>query len=155
MFVSYALNHNDEVYQMWNPNSSRIHVSRDVTCLRRMFYKKKVEDNEISVGITTEARKSDVPKASGDELPSPDDNNDNDISDAEAAGMADEIARIIFQYPGVSGIWFLASSVPSPDPYEYARLFHAQFGQHRLPNLSISIAAHRLYPLQRDPLQVR
>eukprot|EP00957_Ditylum_brightwellii_P106361 8114040-Ditylum_brightwellii.AAC.1 len=43
-----------------------------------MFYEKKVEDNEINVGITTEARESDVPKASGDELPSPDDNNDNE-----------------------------------------------------------------------------
>eukprot|EP00957_Ditylum_brightwellii_P130606 9963464-Ditylum_brightwellii.AAC.1 len=65
MFVGHALNHADGTYRI------------DVTWLRRTFYEKKVEDNKISVRITTEARESDVSKASGDEFPSPDDNNDD------------------------------------------------------------------------------
>ena len=38
MFVGYALNHEGNVYRMWDPSTRRIHVSRDIIWLERMFF---------------------------------------------------------------------------------------------------------------------
>ena len=38
MFVGYAINHDSAVYRMWNEETNRVIVSRDVIWLRRMFY---------------------------------------------------------------------------------------------------------------------
>ena len=54
MFVGYAVNHADGVYRMWNPNTGLLLVSRDVTWLKRMFYRRQPTLPEISVGIENE-----------------------------------------------------------------------------------------------------
>ena len=38
IFVGYAKNHAGAVYEMWNPSTSAVHITRDVTWLNRMFY---------------------------------------------------------------------------------------------------------------------
>jgi hypothetical protein len=40
MMVGYALNHPGDTYRMWDPKTKRVHLTRDVTWLRRMFYPK-------------------------------------------------------------------------------------------------------------------
>ena len=47
MFWGYAEIHNDGFYQMWNDTTNGIHVSRDVFWLKRMFFAKKEEEEEI------------------------------------------------------------------------------------------------------------
>ena len=38
MFVGYAMNHDGDVYRMWNPETVRVMISRDVIWLKRMFF---------------------------------------------------------------------------------------------------------------------
>jgi hypothetical protein len=38
IMVDYSSNHTGDVYEMWNPTTNRIHTTRDVIWLRRMFY---------------------------------------------------------------------------------------------------------------------
>eukprot|EP00957_Ditylum_brightwellii_P137368 10473021-Ditylum_brightwellii.AAC.1 len=78
MFVGYATNHADGVYIMWNSTTNRVHVSQDITWLKQVFYEKKVEEPEISIVITPEARESGVPDNSKNELHPPADNNEDD-----------------------------------------------------------------------------
>ena len=40
LFVGYALGHATGVYRMWNPNTNRVLETRDVTWLKRMYYRK-------------------------------------------------------------------------------------------------------------------
>ena len=47
MFVGYAPAHSEAVYRMWDPNSNRVHVTRDVIWLNRMYFQVKEEEEEI------------------------------------------------------------------------------------------------------------
>eukprot|EP00957_Ditylum_brightwellii_P139751 10649808-Ditylum_brightwellii.AAC.1 len=68
MFGGYTLNHACGVYRMWNPSSTQIYISRDVTWLKRMYLQRKQPDAEISVGVNTEAREREaLENTSGDE----------------------------------------------------------------------------------------
>lgn len=40
MMVGYAPHHDGDCYMMWDPHTQRIHESRDITWLKRMFYQK-------------------------------------------------------------------------------------------------------------------
>jgi len=40
MFIGYATDHDGDCYRMWNPKTNRVHETRDVVWLRRMFYEK-------------------------------------------------------------------------------------------------------------------
>ena len=44
MFVGYSSGHDGDCYDMWDPSTRRIHQSRDVTWLKRMFYLKPAGD---------------------------------------------------------------------------------------------------------------
>jgi hypothetical protein len=39
MFVGYPESHAKDTYQMWDPRSQCVHVTRDITWLNRMFFK--------------------------------------------------------------------------------------------------------------------
>jgi hypothetical protein len=47
MFIGYADDH--EVYHMWNPKTERVHITRDVICMKQMMFTKGVEDPIIEV----------------------------------------------------------------------------------------------------------
>jgi hypothetical protein len=49
MFVSYAKDHEGDCYQMWDPKTKRVHVTRDIIWLRRMFYTKAVPEAELAI----------------------------------------------------------------------------------------------------------
>ena len=51
MMVGYAWNHPGDTYRMWDPRTKRIHITRDVIWLRRMFY---TMDNKKTTEITDE-----------------------------------------------------------------------------------------------------
>jgi hypothetical protein len=42
MFVGYAEDHSSDCYRMWDPKTNRVHVTRDIIWLRRMFFIKTV-----------------------------------------------------------------------------------------------------------------
>ena len=60
MFVGYAPNHADGVYRMWNPNTGRVHVSRDIVWLKRMYYQRQPTAIEITTGVESGVRESMV-----------------------------------------------------------------------------------------------
>ena len=47
MFVGYALNHPGDCYRMWNPETNRVHETRDVIWMKRMFFPKTSRVYEI------------------------------------------------------------------------------------------------------------
>jgi hypothetical protein len=49
MFVGYALDHEGDCYQMWDPNTSRVHESRDITWLRRMFFQHQLPAEDMAL----------------------------------------------------------------------------------------------------------
>ena len=54
MMVGYALQHTGDTYRMWDPNTNRIHTTRDIIWLKRMFYPKIIRP-EVSTGVDNEA----------------------------------------------------------------------------------------------------
>ena len=44
MFVGYPHNHASDTFQMWDPRSKRVHITRDVIRLNKMFFP-KLQDN--------------------------------------------------------------------------------------------------------------
>eukprot|EP00957_Ditylum_brightwellii_P152206 11587755-Ditylum_brightwellii.AAC.1 len=62
MMVGYTTSHSDGLYRMWNPNTNRILISRDVTWLKRMYFKHQKPELELSVNgeeISSEVRERD------------------------------------------------------------------------------------------------
>ena len=55
MMVGYCLQHDTGVYRMWDPNTNRIHVTRDIIWLQRMFFTETLSDEEIKT-LNTEDR---------------------------------------------------------------------------------------------------
>ena len=52
MFVGYAINHDSRVYRMWNRETNRIIISRDVIWLKRMFFERPVPIADVIVAPT-------------------------------------------------------------------------------------------------------
>jgi len=51
MFIGYATNSGGDVYQMWNPITNRVHNTRDVIWLKRMYFKPQDDANEDEVDV--------------------------------------------------------------------------------------------------------
>jgi hypothetical protein len=49
MFVAYAKDHEGGCYQIWDPKTKRVHETRDIIWLRRMFYTKAVTEAELAI----------------------------------------------------------------------------------------------------------
>lgn len=49
MFIGYAMHHDGDCYKMWNPVTSRVHTTRDIIWLHRMFYVKDIGQNIATV----------------------------------------------------------------------------------------------------------
>jgi hypothetical protein len=70
MMVDYALDHEGDVYEMWDPTTNLIHTTRDVIWLRQMFYK---QTQHISPDQTKHQRSADIPMPSCHNHPEQDD----------------------------------------------------------------------------------
>jgi len=57
MFIGYSLNHAGDTYRMWDPDSKRVHLSRDIVWLNKMFFKKLTgwitTDTEVTKNLNT------------------------------------------------------------------------------------------------------
>ena len=42
MLVGYVLDHDRDIYRMWNPNTNRVPINRDVIWLRSMYFEPSV-----------------------------------------------------------------------------------------------------------------
>ena len=49
IFVGYAVNHPEGCYQMYDPATHRVHQSRNVVWLHRMFYEKRNKNAELNI----------------------------------------------------------------------------------------------------------
>jgi len=77
MMVGYDLQHTGNTYHMWDPQTNRIHTSRDIIWLKRMFFPKIVQP-EVSVGANETGEGLDVTvESSGEGVESEDDSSDN------------------------------------------------------------------------------
>lgn len=45
MFVGYSLEHSGDCYRMWDPKMGRIHISRDISWLDKMYFSKQHDHN--------------------------------------------------------------------------------------------------------------
>ena len=48
VFVGNDTNYGDDVYRMWNPDTNRIHITRDIIWLKRMFYQDKLTTGMVA-----------------------------------------------------------------------------------------------------------
>ena len=51
MFVGCALNHKPDVYRMWDPFTNRVHTSRDVIWLKKMFFGSNMDNGEATADV--------------------------------------------------------------------------------------------------------
>ena len=54
MFVGYAMSHAADVYLMWDPYMMRVHTSRDVVWLNRMYYDHEKIEEMVIDGLAVE-----------------------------------------------------------------------------------------------------
>ena len=68
MMVGYADNHTGDCYRMYNDATRRVHISRDVRWLDRMFFSKEGNVNLESDDTEENASNNDVDSVSEDEI---------------------------------------------------------------------------------------
>ena len=49
MMVGYALNHAGDTYRMWDMKTNRVHETRDVIWLKRMYFEKEEEAQDVVI----------------------------------------------------------------------------------------------------------
>ena len=60
MFVGYATDHAGDCYRMWDPTTGRVHLTRDIRWLKRMFFTKKLTRNDTVDDLHIEQLKTDT-----------------------------------------------------------------------------------------------
>ena len=91
MLVGYALNHDSGVYRLWNEETDRVIVSRDVIWLKRMYYEKKADNPEMIVAPTftnevwegEEDENEDILEPPIDESEEPEDESDTESQETD------------------------------------------------------------------------
>ena len=98
MFVGYAKDHAGDVYRMWDPDTNRIHETRDIIWLRRMYFEKPKPTYEVIAPIEYNANDLNSDKEAGDNfgVREGDDENDEtsvivDMDQAEEAEEKEEV----------------------------------------------------------------
>jgi hypothetical protein len=49
MFVGYAIDHDGDCYRMWDPKTRRVHESRDIIWLHRVFFQEKLPASDLGI----------------------------------------------------------------------------------------------------------
>ena len=96
MLVGYALNHDGNVYPMWNPSTNRVLISRDIIWLKRMYFEPKVIpaievqptiDTDLKISADDEDDQDTVVETNKEKV---DKNNANDNSVVEESSSSNE-----------------------------------------------------------------
>ena len=77
MFVCYMDDHDGDVYGMWNPNTGRVTVTRDIIWLQRMYFNEEDTGEDF---VEMEAEPDANTKTEDEE------NNDSSVSSADSDG---------------------------------------------------------------------
>jgi hypothetical protein len=103
MFVGYAIDHDGDCHRMWDPKTRRVHKSRDIIWLYKMFFQEKLPASDLGIepinyDITgMEAREgNDL-----EEDTSSDEEEEKDDDDDDGAGAA-PIRAAIVEEPAVT-----------------------------------------------------
>ena len=85
MMVGYALNHKPDVYRMWDEDTNRVHTTRDVIWLKRMFFAHTTYNPETATHVdeSMEAGEDNGKEAS------------NTLTDAKDADEKDEKIHVL------------------------------------------------------------
>jgi hypothetical protein len=87
MFVGYSLDYTADCYEMWDPATSRVHQTRDVIWLNRMYYNRVEPTNNMVVEPDMEpviVYHTHIPEANG---PGEGDNHQEEVIDEFAISM--------------------------------------------------------------------
>jgi hypothetical protein len=49
IFIGYTIDHTQDTYWMWDPTTSRVHETRDVIWMKRMFYGQETFTNNVAI----------------------------------------------------------------------------------------------------------
>jgi hypothetical protein len=80
MFIGYADHHDGDCYRMWDPRTQRVHVTRDVIWLKRMFFEKPIERHDIVVEpVQMDFEEADMPAEEAGEGNGEDDHNEGEV----------------------------------------------------------------------------
>lgn len=114
MFIGYPKEHTGDTYMMWNPTTGRVHITRDVTWLRRMFFSSQAinaevmtQDDAVPALPTGESGVDDSIYVPQDDVESSDDAKDSDHEDSDGdedndmpssadSDSADEARKVTF-----------------------------------------------------------
>eukprot|EP00979_Chaetoceros_neogracilis_P016303 scaffold7674_cov267-Chaetoceros_neogracile.AAC.1 len=67
MFVGYNDKAGDDVHRMWNPETNRVHNTRDIVWMKRLFYDKVVDDSNYYDDDIEDGREEDNESVDGDD----------------------------------------------------------------------------------------
>jgi hypothetical protein len=94
MFVGNAENHKGGVYRMWNPQTRKEHVTRDVIILKLMLFQTTVEEisivHTLTQDETIDAGESDVTAEKAVEIESSGGDDSDERSNSSLDGESDE-----------------------------------------------------------------
>jgi hypothetical protein len=82
MFVGYPKSHASDTYRMWDPRSQRVHTTRDVTWLKKMYFSKVGPTNDVEYIQTYQEE-------------SVDDNYENDSDKEDSNSVSDDNDNLI------------------------------------------------------------
>eukprot|EP01082_Thalassiosira_pseudonana_P000277 g29.t1 g29 contig1:64548-67487(+) len=100
MFVGYAADRESDSFRMWDSDTNRVVVTRDVIFLKRMFFERPVHESTYLMDEMSEETRTNVRKEasegidgdSDDEDGTPPDDRDSDEDESEAGRVDDDDA---------------------------------------------------------------
>ena len=84
MFVHYMDDHNGDVYGMWNPNTGRVTVTRDIIWLQRMYFSKDTTEEDLDVIVEPEEK--EMSSADANTKTEDEESDDSSVSLADSDG---------------------------------------------------------------------
>ena len=94
MSIGYALDHEGDCYHMWNPKTNRVHETRCVVWLKRMFYETVEGDQLASPTLKIDADNDEpdieIRESGGDETVKDDDNEEDEQQEQEEQNESEE-----------------------------------------------------------------
>jgi hypothetical protein len=89
MFVGYSTTHAGNTYRMWDPRSRRVHITRDILWLNKMFFNQS--DNVRITYTRGISRNLDTENLEVKSVKSDDNQNNNDNKDKSVEDLVSEL----------------------------------------------------------------
>jgi len=89
MFIGYAVNHPGDCYRMYDPKTRRVHITRDIIWLKRMYYEKPTRTLEV-VAREIEFKDASAEAGEEDDAQAGEDSSQEDEAKAEGENEEEE-----------------------------------------------------------------